>query len=1129
MDPNQERIEAVFETARHVTSRTERAAYLDEACGQDAALRQVVEAMLAAEAAADEYFRTAESPGDAARDAMTEPRAKPASAVAEGPGTVIGRYTLREQIGEGGFGVVYLAEQREPVVRKVALKIIKPGLDTREVVARFEAERQALALMDHPNIAQVFDGGATDTGRPYFVMELVRGIPLTRFCNEQRLNTTQRLELFATVCAAVQHAHQKGIIHRDLKPTNILVTQRGGQPVPKVIDFGVAKATGERLTAKTLHTGFPRFVGTPAYMSPEQASLSGLDVDTRSDIYSLGVLLYELLTGAPPFTVQTLLQAGLEEMLRMIREEEPLKPSTRLGTLAGDELTTVAAERHCELQSLERLLRGELDWIVMKCLEKDRRRRYATANGLAADIHRYLNNELVSAVAPSVAYRVQKFVRRNQVMVTAMALVAAALVLGTAGSTWQAIRASRAEVRAEAALNRSLNSLWQAHFERAQALRQSGTLGQRAQAVAAIRAAAAIRPSPELRTEAIAALALADLEDAGAWHPMPTNAVREAVDGPCTRLAVATSDGQVEVRSLVDYTLEARMTNLPTEPWGLWFSRDGSRLSFKSRNRSVVWDLPTRTVLLDDLGSSCPALSPDGRHVVRLVKESNTVVWDLDEKRELARLKPTVLPHLAGFSPEGDRVALVCGPGVEVWNWKTGQRLAQFPLPTGSVALAWRPDGGALAVGCDDHTLYVWRPSETQLQRIACRGTGVRPFYHPAGELLATVSHHDKLRLWDAESGTQWLESTIGNPLGFSSDGQWLAVRRSRSVGRLRVHPPDVCRRLSAGPGLDRDFCGFAFSPNGRFLAAGLRGQVVIWDAPTRRVLWRQPTTGCPSILFPNPGLMLTTSAEGILAWTNLGSATAWSLSPPLRVVQSSGPIGPFAISPNQRQLAVTIPGSATVYDLPPITPLEFASASAPGADRVPPARFPLREPRFKLVGQPMIADARFSPDGRWIASGYWNNRSAFGSALCFWSAIDGRLAHRIPSARCAPYFSPDGRWFLAAAGRDYTLYACDGPPERWREVWRTDCDGLAIAVALAAFRHDATHVAVQANEQTIRLLETATGREAARLTPPGFLILGLTWSPDGRWLVVPMRTGTVVWDLSLLRTRLGALGLDWD
>ena len=371
------------------------------------------------------------------------------------PGDVIGRYKLLEQIGEGGCGVVFMAEQREPVRRRVALKVLKPGMDTKAVIGRFEAERQALALMDHPNIARVFDAGTTAGGHPYFVMELVRGTPITEFCDQENLSTPHRLELLIQVCGAVQHAHQKGIIHRDLKPSNVLVAILDGQPVPKVIDFGIAKATQGPLTDQTVFTAFTQFVGTPAYMSPEQAGLGVIDIDTRADIYSLGVLLYELLTGSPPFDPQDLLKAGFDTMRQRLREEQPLRPSKRLSTLIGHQLETTARTRATAPPRLIRLVQGDLDWIVMKCLEKDRNRRYSTANGLAADLRRHLDMEPVSARPPSKLYLCQRTFRRHKVAFTAAAAVLITLLLSAILAFSQAHRAERARAEGAAALERA--------------------------------------------------------------------------------------------------------------------------------------------------------------------------------------------------------------------------------------------------------------------------------------------------------------------------------------------------------------------------------------------------------------------------------------------------------------------------------------------------------------------------------------------------------------------------------------------------------------------------------------------------------------------------------------------------
>jgi serine/threonine protein kinase/tetratricopeptide (TPR) repeat protein len=416
---------SVFLEAIEIPSATERAVYLDQACKDNPQLRAAVEALLRAH---EQPQRLLDAPA-AAPPAGDEPP------VVERPGTVLGPYKLLEQIGEGGFGVVFMAEQQHPVRRKVALKVLKPGMDTRQVIARFEAERQALALMDHPHIAHVLDGGETAAGRPYFVMELVRGIPITDYCDQNQLTVRERLELLVSVCQAVQHAHQKGVIHRDLKAPNVLVTLHDGTPVVKVIDFGIAKAIGQQLTDKTLFTGFAQMVGTPLYMSPEQAGLSGLDVDTRSDIYSLGVLLYELLTGTTPFTQDRLKEVGYDELRRIIREEEPPKPSTRLSSV-GPAAATVSTQRKCDPKRLRQLIRGELDWIVMKCLEKDRNRRYETANGLALDVQRYLHDEPVQACPPSVAYWLHKFVRRHQRGLIMSTVVVWACLLATGSLGW---------------------------------------------------------------------------------------------------------------------------------------------------------------------------------------------------------------------------------------------------------------------------------------------------------------------------------------------------------------------------------------------------------------------------------------------------------------------------------------------------------------------------------------------------------------------------------------------------------------------------------------------------------------------------------------------------------------------
>jgi serine/threonine protein kinase len=435
-----------------------RPAFLDQVCGGDAALRQRVEALLRANDDPGAFLSGSPLGGSdpalppVARGATVDSAQGQPETVDHGDPTarvgaiLAGKYKLVEEIGEGGMGSVFMAQQTEPVKRAVAVKVIKAGMDSRAVLARFEAERQALAMMDHPNIARVFDAGTTDAGRPFFVMELVKGMPITRYCDQQKLTPRQRLELFVPVCQAIQHAHLKGIIHRDIKPSNVLVALYDDRPMPKVIDFGVAKAAGQSLTENTLMTGFGAIIGTAEYMSPEQAGLNNLDIDTRSDVYSLGVLLYELLTGTTPVDRQSLGKAAVLEILRIVREVEAPRPSTKLSTLGT--LPSVAANRGTEPAKLSKLMKGELDWLVMKCLEKERSRRYETANALVRDIQRHLHDEVIEARPPSAGYRLQKFVRKHRASLTLAVTVVLLLIVGVAVSTWQALRAMRAERQA---------------------------------------------------------------------------------------------------------------------------------------------------------------------------------------------------------------------------------------------------------------------------------------------------------------------------------------------------------------------------------------------------------------------------------------------------------------------------------------------------------------------------------------------------------------------------------------------------------------------------------------------------------------------------------------------------------
>ncbi|HTU88538.1 MAG TPA: protein kinase, partial [Gemmataceae bacterium] len=464
--------ETLFAEALARIDPTERAAFLEQACGANVELRRRIDELLHAHDKAsgllDKPAVPLEGTSDAAPGQWHDANDLPAAPI-EGVGSRIKQYKLLQQIGEGGMGVVFMAEQQEPVRRMVALKVIKAGMDSAQVIARFEAERQALALMDHPNIAKVLDAGTTQSGRPFFVMELVKGIPMTKYCDEQRLSSKQRLELFVPVCQAIQHAHQKGIIHRDIKPSNVLIAAYDGRPVPKVIDFGVAKATGAKLTERTLFTGFGGLVGTLEYMSPEQAEFNSLDIDTRSDVYSLGVLLYELLTGSTPLTRQRIKDAAILEVLRLIREEEPPRPSTRLSE-SKDSLASVSAQRRMEPAALLKAMRGEVDWIVMKALDKDRTRRYETANGFARDIQRYLAEEAVEAGPPSARYRLRKLAWKHRRGLATAAALLLLLVAGVVVSTLLAIWALNERNRAVTAESQARTAESQALRDRDRAL-----------------------------------------------------------------------------------------------------------------------------------------------------------------------------------------------------------------------------------------------------------------------------------------------------------------------------------------------------------------------------------------------------------------------------------------------------------------------------------------------------------------------------------------------------------------------------------------------------------------------------------------------------------------------------------
>jgi serine/threonine protein kinase/type II secretory pathway pseudopilin PulG len=653
MNPNREA--ALFELALEKPAEN-RGAFLDAMCEGDVALRQRLAALLAAHEQTEGAL--AEPPSAAKATMKVELPDVPDETV----GQKIGRYKILEKVGEGGCGVVYVAEQTESVRRRVALKVIKLGMDTKQVVARFEAERQALAMMDHPNISKVLDAGATDTGRPYFIMELVRGIRITDYCDQANLPTKDRLDLFIQVCHAIQHAHQKGIIHRDIKPSNILVTLHDGVPVPKVIDFGIAKATEGRLTDATVYTQLQQFIGTPAYMSPEQAEMSGLDIDTRSDIYSLGVLLYELLAGSTPIDGKELMSMSLDAMRKTIREKEPARPSLRLATLQGDELTTTAKRRAVEAPKLIHLLKGDLDWIVMKCLEKDRARRYETANGLAADIKRHLENEPVVARPPSKLYEFQKTVRRHKFGFAATAAVIIVLLAGVLVSTWQAMRATNAKREALAA---------------------------QTNAVAAQASEAKMRK--QAQTEELAARQRAYASD--------MNVAMQALDGNNLGRALDLLSRQRP---------EPGQRDLRGWEWRyLWQQTRSDALFTFCQEASEVYAL---------------AVSADGRWLATgVMHQGGLSVWDVRTRQKLICLAKDEEDVRAAFSPTEPLLAFagvrILSSGekrysLRLWNAATRQMVAETPLDQECIGLAFARDGRTLVTLIREREIAFWRTTD---------------------------------------------------------------------------------------------------------------------------------------------------------------------------------------------------------------------------------------------------------------------------------------------------------------------------------------------------------------------------------------------------------------------------------
>jgi WD40 repeat protein/serine/threonine protein kinase len=1079
---------SIFLAALDIADPVERAAYVAGACGGDAGLSDHVGELLKAHQQPGGFM------GRPAPDLFTTAAG---GAPAECPGAVVGPYKLLEQIGEGGFGVVFMAEQARPVRRRVALKMLKPGMDSGQVLARFEAERQALALMDHPHIAKVYDAGSAETGRPYFVMELVRGVPITEFCDQNHLPVRQRLELFVSVCQAVQHAHQKGVIHRDLKPTNVLVTLHDGVPVAKVIDFGIAKAVGQPLTDKTLFTNFAQMVGTPLYMSPEQAQMSGLDVDTRADIYALGVLLYELLTGTTPFDREQFRTAGYDEIRRIIREQEPPRPSTRLSTL-GKAATTISANRRTDPAGLRRLFRGELDWVVMKCLEKDRNRRYDTAAALAADVRRFLADEPVQACPPSTGYRLRKFARRNRGPVAVGVALTGLLVLGTLGT--------------------SIGLAWALQAER----KAAGLAADRKQKLEDERVEAYFRRI----ALAHAALSVNDL--GGALNLL----------GECPE-DLRGWDWRYLMRLC---RVEPLVIRDRAAIHGVAFSSDGGRLATAGGDGAVrVRDSRTGR-LVREVGhghqgfACCVAFHSHGNHLASVGADGRVRVWDLTAdppapvfERPCDAVHPFGTAYAAAFSPLDPNYLAVGFDGtVTVWNWRAESEkpVRTFPgLGTDRICLAYSPDGRRLAAGNWEGTVKVWdaaaggAPLHTFTRSRGGRHPVAALAFGLDGTRLAVAGFDRCVDVWDTTTGrlVHALPHPGGLALGvaFSPDGLLATVGEDKVV---RVW--DAAGRELLGLRGHAGTCGcVAFSHDGlRVASAGSDGMVPIWDATPLRGGERQEAASFEEHGDEVWSVAVNPVGPGIVsAGWHMPAALVWDAETMRgRARFSDHAVVTFCVAWHPKGHRVASAGSAdgqfTVKVWDPATGAEVFKLPAPG------------RPEFFAV-------AFSPPDGRYLVTGRGNNGS-----VDVWDANDGRWirslgAHNSPVRGVT--FSPDGRRLATVSANgevnlwDSTQLGEKHKPQELLHTFHAHSPGVGLTVA---FSPDGKHLAMSDKEYTVKVCDVETRKELVVLRGHNGDVHTVAFRPGGKWIASAGEDSTVkVWDShtgKLVRTFRGHTGM---